>query len=46
MASPQQKIWYILCLMKKIMPVKRELHLKVVCSQPVVVADFMLDSKF
>jgi hypothetical protein len=45
MASPQQKIWYILCWMEKVMPVISELHTKVVFSQPVVVADFMLVSK-
>jgi len=45
MASQQQNIWYILCLVKKGMPVKLELHTKIVFSQPVVFADFMLVTK-
>ena len=45
MASPQQKSWYILCLMKNVTSVKHDFHTKVVFSQPVVVADFMLVNK-
>jgi hypothetical protein len=45
MASLQQKSWYVLPLMKEAMPVKLELHTKVVFSQPVVIVYFMLVSK-